>query len=174
MRRLLAILVLCAGCGNDEHVDADAPVAVADAPPGPDGTTVDAGAPDATPADAPSYTYGAALLAGGLDRLVIYRGGGGECVHLRLVSPDIGGTFPNITTPAMWSVESGLAALAGTCTSATPASGEDATDGTGTVTFGTTSPVGYPCTVDLDVTLTFPSGPETMSAQDITVEDSGC
>jgi hypothetical protein len=174
MRRSLAILVLCTGCGNDEHVEADAPVAGIDAPAGVDGGPGIDARPDAAGPDAPDYTYGAAMLIGGLDRLVIFRGGDGDCVQLRLVTPSMGGPLMGITTPAMWNVEEALAGPDPTCTIMPPPNPDTATDGTGAVTFGNLSPAGYPCTVDVAVSLTFPGGLEVLDAVGITVADSGC
>jgi len=107
-----------------------------------------------------NVVYTAIALPGGLDRIRIHKADldNDRCTWAVLVSPAKFSRFP-ITTPAGWAIESAsINDVAAACDADTPGmfGAEAATMGVGSVAFGPLGVSGiYPCTVDVDVDLTF-------------------
>jgi hypothetical protein len=131
--------------------------------------------------------YAARAMPGGLDRIFIRKADYDEdlCGHLALVWPsEPPGPFPDVTTPTQWAVEI-AAVFQGTTDcldlqATPPGASEYADTVSGYVDFEFNNPGFYPCSLDLDVTMTFaPVAPQpwipdalTMAALDLAVE--GC
>jgi hypothetical protein len=131
--------------------------------------------------------YAAFAVVGALDRIVVRKADYDQdlCGHLVVAWPwEPPGLFPDVTMPAQWGVES-AAVFEGTTDCLVgehipPGGSEDADTATGYVDFEFITPGTYPCSLDLDVSMTFaPVAPEpwipnelTMAALDLAVE--GC
>lgn len=128
--------------------------------------------------------YTALAVPGGLDRIRINKADldNDRCTWVILVAPAIPGTFPGMTIPAGWSVESvSINDVAIACDSDNPGmfGGEAALDANGTIGFGMLGGTGiYPCTVDIDATFDFagmlPGIPPTDDMIAVDVPVAGC
>ncbi len=159
------------GAASDGGLSEGRPIDGADvspgdsAPPAPDAATIDGpggnsgdaggGGDGGDPQPAPG-SYAAAVLHGGLDRLVIVKSDPGRnlCFRLTLRAPDTESVLP-LRLPDTWQVEAAGATAGGDCApGALPAPAVTAaTAGSGSVTW----PGPLPCAVDVDVTLRFAS-----------------
>jgi hypothetical protein len=117
--------------------------------------------------------YAAIAIPGGLDRIRVTKRNDddGTCTWAVLVTPSNGGVFA-VTVTDPWTVESmGTNNDPDSCDDNPPVATEDATSATGTIDLDGVMTV-FPCTVDIDVTIDFPSDEVAMIADDIPV--TGC
>lgn len=131
-----------------------------------------------------NVVYSAIAIPGGLDRIRINKANldDDRCTWVVLVAPDIPSTYPGLTVPAGWSVESvSINDVAVACDSDNPAmfGFEAALDANGSIEFGMLGGGGlYPCMVDIDATFDFqgmlPGIPPTDAMLAIDIPVTGC